>query len=94
MFVTRQDDSTQGWCAVCEIYTSGTVIIGSGNVRVNSRGVAQMNSTVQSSCGHLGTLTATAKNRANGLNIGRINDTFTGVYSGYVVTGSGDVRSQ
>lgn len=92
--IVRLDDATQGWCAVCEIYVGGRIITSSSDTRANSRGVVNMNCIAQGNCGHTGVVTATAKNRCNGLNIAKINDTFTGVYSGYIVIASDDVRTQ
>lgn len=94
MLVSRLDDNCEGFCYICEIYTTGRIITASSNTRASKRGVGHMNSIVQASCGHTGTLTTSAKNRVNSLNIARNGDSFSGVYTGYVVIGDDTVRSQ
>lgn len=85
--IARMDDQCEGFCAICEIYVSGRIIDGSANTKSQNKPISRMNSIVQGACGHTGTLTTTAKNKVNSLSIGKINDTFSGVYSGYVVVG-------
>jgi hypothetical protein len=93
MMIAKINDSCQGFCAVCEIWTTGNIINGSTNVFVNDMPTSQLNSIVQSSCGHTGSLICATKNRVNSLPIGVMGSQFIGIFTGTVLTGSSNVRS-
>jgi uncharacterized Zn-binding protein involved in type VI secretion len=93
MLVSKVNDQCQGFCIVCECYMTGQILTGASTVIVNGVPVSILNSIVQGSCGHIGTLITTSKNIAQSLPIGRLGDSFQGIFTGSVITGSNNVIS-
>lgn len=94
MFITRLNDSGQGYCVICECYVSVRVITGSGTVLSGALPVAKFNDVVQGACGHTASIISSAKNRVNSLPVSRMGDMFVGIVTGNLITGSPDVLSQ
>jgi hypothetical protein len=91
--IAKINDSCQGYCVICEIWTTGHILTGSSNVFANGMPISQLNSVVQSSCGHTGSLICATKNRVNYLSIGVMGSPFYGIFTGTVISGSPNVRS-
>jgi uncharacterized Zn-binding protein involved in type VI secretion len=94
MFAARLGDITFGVCTghITPISVDGIVIASSSKVFVNGRPVARIGDTVLSSCGHLGTIVSgSSKVFISGIPMARLSDSFTGVYSGTIVSCSGNV---
>ncbi len=91
--ISKVNDICQGYCAACESWMSGRIITGSNNVFTNGLPTSNLHCIVQGSCGHIGFLIGTTKNRVNSLPIGMIGSPFVGTFSGSVITGSSNVRS-
>jgi uncharacterized Zn-binding protein involved in type VI secretion len=87
------NDIAEGYCAICEIYTIATIITGSPNVSANGFPVANMDSIVQSACGHVANIIASTKNQTNSLPIATMGSMVQGVFTGSITTGSHNVRS-
>lgn len=94
---TRIDDQTIGTCKIHGPNIKGKVITASSNVSVNGRILARAGDTVLADCGHTGTIitakeTLSSTGEANML-VARIDDQFAGVYTGKIITSSGDVST-
>ena len=90
----RLNDLTTGFC---EIHgpQRGKVVTASGTVYANGRKLARLGDTVRANCGHTGTINASASHVASTTQVGQLNavlnDTFSGIYKGRIVTASEDV---
>jgi uncharacterized Zn-binding protein involved in type VI secretion len=94
--VCRLTDQGFGTCTghTGSIDTGGIIISSSGNVFANGLGVAGINDTVLSFCGHVGIIiTGSGTVFRNGISVARIGDLFSGTYSGVLITGSPNVFS-
>jgi uncharacterized Zn-binding protein involved in type VI secretion len=91
MKLARLNDATTGSCAI-HGPQSGTITSASGDVSANSLGVARVGDTVTAACGHTGSISSgAARTSVNGSPAARINDSFTGTYSGTITGGSPNV---
>lgn len=95
--VVRIGDDTIGTCVIHGPNIRGKVITASSNVSVNNRTVARAGDTVLADCGHTGIIitakeTVSSTAEAN-LLVARIDDQFEGVYTGKIITSSGDVST-
>jgi uncharacterized Zn-binding protein involved in type VI secretion len=89
--VCRLGDMGSGTCTAHEtpISVNGYVTTCSGNVNAEGAGVATVGDTVTATCGHTGTLiTGASRTNANGRAISRVGDSFSGSFSGTMVTGA------
>jgi len=87
----RTGDTTFGICTghIIPISTSGTVIGASSNVIVAGCTQARLGDTVISSCGHTGTINSgSSKVFVNGIPAARMGDSFSGTYSGTIISGA------
>lgn len=95
--VVRIGDETIGTCIIHGPNIKGKVITASSNVSVNNRILARAGDTVLADCGHTGIIitakeTVSSTGEAN-LLVARIDDQFQGVYSGVIITASGDTST-
>ncbi len=78
---------------VCSIHgpKTGKIITCSNNTKLNGLGVARVGDVVLATCGHTGVLVSGSPNvKTNGKQNIRIGDPFTGIFSGNIITGSGN----
>lgn len=87
--VARLNDRTTGVCAI-HGPIGGKITTASTDVLTNSpRGTARIDDTVTADCGHTGKIITGSPNvYANSRNVARINDKFSGTYSGHIITGA------
>lgn len=96
--VARLRDRTDGTCShpshPVPIRTGGKIITASGDTSANGRGVARLNDTVLTDCGHTGKIiTASGTNKTNGRPTARLNDRIgRGDYVATIVSASGDTN--
>lgn len=94
--VARIGDTGVGTCC-CHppipcIGMTGVVASGAGTVNAESSNVARLGDIVLGNCGHTGIIVSSSGTvTAEGALIARLGDSFTGCFSGTIVTGAGTV---
>lgn len=89
--VARMNDIGSGICTGHEspIPMTGVIIASASKVLCDGLPVALQGDIVQGNCGHTGTLTAsTAVLEVEGKRAVRVGDSFSGTFSGTIVSGS------
>lgn len=92
--IARLGDRTKGVCKGHKdpIVIGGTIVSSSDDTIANGSGIARIGDTVKADCGHTGTIiSGKPDDIANGRSKARIGDSFTGVYSGNIISGSPNV---
>jgi hypothetical protein len=92
--MARIGDRTTGVCRHPShdpaITVGGSITTGSSSVTDEGKGVARIGDTVTSDCGHIGNIvTASSQISAEGSLVARQGDSFSGVYSGNIISSSG-----
>lgn len=89
----RLGDATTGVCSVHGAQ-SGTITSASTDSIINDKGIARMGDVVTAGCGHTGNIVSTSTDsNANSKGIARIGDSFSGTYSGTIISGSADTNT-
>jgi uncharacterized Zn-binding protein involved in type VI secretion len=95
--VARVGDRTRGPCYGHEgtPTVDGTIISGSTTVYADGMLVATIGGTVLGDCGHTGIIDSCSPSvGADGAGVARIGDTYTGTYTGVIVTCSDSVFAE
>jgi len=76
------------------ITMGGTIVTGSGNVKINELGAARLTDVVLGYCGHVGVIVgASGDTKTNELGVARLGDPVVGCLIGMIATGSGNVNT-
>lgn len=88
----RLDDKTLGSCSIHGENIGGKIITASGDITVNSRGIARLGDKVKADCGHEAIIiTASSDKIANNRGVARLNDQVgNSPYTGKIITASSD----
>jgi|PlaIllAssembly_1097288.scaffolds.fasta_scaffold07233_4 uncharacterized Zn-binding protein involved in type VI secretion len=91
--IARLGDTTLGICKCHRrpLRVEGRIISASTDVLTNGRGTARLGDVVIAKCGHGGVInSASTKTLTNGRGTARQGDTFSGCYTGRILSASTD----
>lgn len=95
--LARIGDKGVGTCTSHKspISVSGVIVASEKKVTCDGLAVARKGDIVLASCGHTGTIVSgSGKVSASGIDVARVGDSFSGSFSGTIVSGSDKTDSQ